>query len=78
LVTNAKFLTQAHNTLPTVINNLAKLSGHYMINMPQINKALESTRTCLSNLESGPGKSSAMFGFTIDVDTPQEDHGAEI
>jgi hypothetical protein len=49
-----------------------------MIKMPHINKELESTRTRLSNLESGMVKSSNMLGFNIDVDAPKEDHGAEI
>jgi hypothetical protein len=75
---NAEFLTQAQNTLPMVLENLAKLSGHYMINMPQINKAIEATKNQLSMLESGPGKSSDMFGFSIDADDPQNDHGVEI
>jgi hypothetical protein len=38
-----------------IVENLAKLSGHYMLNMPLINKALiESNRSRLFALESGP------------------------
>jgi hypothetical protein len=50
---NAEFLTEARKNLPMIVENLAKLSGHYMVNMPLINKALEGTRNRISALESG-------------------------
>jgi hypothetical protein len=51
---NAEFLTQARNSLPTLIENLAKLSSHYMTNMPLINQALASSRSRIATLEVEP------------------------
>jgi hypothetical protein len=86
---NAAFLTQARTSLPTIRENLKKLSTHYMQNMPRINKGLELSRTQLSALEAGGRMSEQgtdglsrgetdMFGFSIGVNDPNQDHGAAI
>jgi hypothetical protein len=75
---NADFLTEARKNLPIIVENLAKLSGHYMVNMLHINKALEGTRNRLTALESGPVRTTDMFDFAIDVDDPKEDTNAAI
>jgi hypothetical protein len=75
LESNAKILTQARNSLPTLLVSLEKLSSHYMVNMPQISRSLESTRNQISKLESGPVNAPEMFRFTIDVDHPPADQG---
>jgi hypothetical protein len=73
---DASFLTQTRNTLPTVIENLAKLQSHYSINMPLINKSLKSSRNRLTALENKAGPNlGASVAFDVDAGT---DYSAEI
>jgi hypothetical protein len=75
---NAEFLIQARNSLPGLIDNLAKLSSHYMTNMPIINQALATSRNRIAILESGTRQQTDMFGLNVASASSGEDHGAAI